>query len=118
MKYILLFTFVLSCTYGSEQSYSRGEMLFLSNVCSSCHGPSAKGSRTYPKLANKKQEYLKKKLLDFRSGKSKSVSQQMMAQFAQKLSDQDINDLSFFLSTYKKKELEDVDEDLLGGFGS
>jgi len=104
--------------YADENAYNRGEMLFFANACSSCHGPSAEGSSTYPRLANKEKEYLKKKLIDFRSGKAQSVSQQMMAQFAKKLTDKDIDDLSFFLSTHKKVHVEDVEDDILGGFGS
>jgi len=104
--------------YADEDSYNRGEMLFFAASCSNCHGPSAEGSSTYPRLANKKREYLKKKLIDFRAGKAKSVSQQMMAQFAKKLTDKDIDDLSFFLSTHKKVHVEDVEDDILGGFGS
>jgi len=104
--------------HADDNAYNRGEMLFFANACSSCHGPSAEGSSTYPRLANKKKEYLKKKLIDFRSGKAQSVSQQMMAQFAKKLTDKDIDDLSFFLSTHKKVHVEDVEDDILGGFGS
>lgn len=104
--------------YANEDMYNRGEMLFYANACSSCHGPSAEGSSTYPRLANKKRAYLKKRLIDFRSGKARSVSQQMMAQFAKKLTNKDIDDLTFFLSTHKKVHIEDVDDDILGGFGS
>ncbi|ADN09661.1 c-type cytochrome [Sulfurimonas autotrophica] len=118
MRFILLFIILIVQIYGDEDAYNRGEMLFFANACSSCHGPSAEGSSTYPRLANKKEEYLKKKLIDFRAGKAKSVSQQMMAQFAKKLTDKDIDDLSFFLSAHKKVHVEDVEDDILGGFGS
>ncbi len=118
MRFILLFIILIVQMYADEDSYNRGEMLFFANACSSCHGPSAEGSSTYPRLANKKMAYLKKKLMDFRAGKAQSVSQQMMSQFAEKLSDKNIEDLSYFLSHHKKVHYEDVNDDVLGGFGS
>ena len=118
MRYIVLFIILITSMYANENMYNRGEMLFFANACSSCHGPSAEGSSTYPRLANKKRAYLKKKLIDFRAGKASSVSQQMMAQFAEKLTDKDIDDLTFFLSTHKKVHVDDVGDDILGGFGS
>ncbi len=118
MRFILIFIILIVQVYADKDSYNRGEMLFFANACSSCHGPSAEGSSSYPRLANKKRVFLKKKLLDFRAGKASSVSQQMMAQFAKKLSDKDIDDLTFFLSTHKKVDVGDVDDDILGGFGS
>lgn len=118
MRFIFLFVILLTKIYADSDAYNRGEMLFFANACSSCHGPSAEGSSTYPRLANKKSSYLKKKLIDFRAGKASSVSQQMMAQFAKKLSDRDIDDLSFFLSNHKEVPVEDVEDDILGGFGS
>jgi len=118
VRYILLFIILIIQMHADENAYNRGEMLFFSNACSSCHGPSAEGSSTYPRLANKKREYLKKKLIDFRAGRAQSVSQQMMAQFAKKLTDKEIDDLSFFFSIHKKVHVEDVSDDILGGFGS
>ena len=118
MRFILVFVILIVQLYADENMYNRGEMLFFANGCSSCHGPSAEGSSTYPRLANKKQAYLKKKLIDFRAGKAQSVSQQMMSQFAEKLSDENIEDLSYFLSHHKKVQYKDVNDDVLGGFGS
>lgn len=118
MRFLILLIILITNIFGDEAMYNRGEMLFFANACSSCHGPAAEGSSTYPRLANKKQEYLKKKLIDFRAGKAQSVSQQMMAQFAKKLTDKEIDDLTFFLSHHKKVNVEDVDDDILGGFGS
>lgn len=118
MRFILLFIILITKIYANDGMYNRGEMLFFANGCSGCHGPSAEGSSTYPKLANKKQVYLKKKLIDFRAGKAQSVSQQMMSQFAEKLSDKNIEDLSYFLSHHKKVKYEDISDDVLGGVGS
>ncbi len=117
MRYIIISLLFMS-TLWSETSYERGEYLYFSKACSSCHGPSAEGSMSYPKLAHKKFAYLQKKLLHFRTGKVDSVSQQMMAQFAEKLSDEDIKNLCTFFSQHKENMTEDVSDDYLGGVGS
>ena len=118
MKYMILSLIMFTALNADDASYNRGEMLFFANGCSSCHGPAAEGSASYPRLANQKSTYLKKKLMDFRAGKAQSVSQQMMSQFANKLSDQEIEDLTYFLSHHKKEEIDDVDDAYLGGVGS
>jgi len=118
MKLIFFLLLFLSMLYANDASYNRGETLFFSKSCSSCHGPDAMGTTTYPRLANKKESYLIKKLKDFRAGKAETVSQQMMAQFARKLDDENIADLAYFLSHHKKPKTEELDDDILGGFGS
>lgn len=114
----LLLVAVIGLSAADESSYNRGEMLFFSKGCSSCHGASAEGSSMYPRLANKDEDYLIKKLQDFRAGKTTNVSQDMMAQFAQKLSDENIKDLAYFFSNHKKDKEERLSDDILGGFGS
>jgi len=118
MKSLILLIFLAVQAFSNDVSYNRGEMLFFSKGCSSCHGASAEGSSTYPKLANKEEIFIIKKLTNFKAGIADSVSQQMMAQFAQKLSAKDIKSLAYFLSHYKEVEVKDVEDDLLGGFGS
>ena len=118
MKLSLLFIITLTALYGNDKSYNRGEMLYFSKVCNGCHGPSAEGGSSAPRLANRKQAYLIKKLLSFRSGKASSQSQEIMVQFAVKLSEEEIEKLSYFLSHHKAKRSEDVSSELLGGFGS
>lgn len=118
MRLFLLFLLLMAQIFANEQTYNRGEMLFFSKGCSSCHGPDAEGSTTYPKLANKKKSYLLKRFHAFKSGKTYSSSQEMMAQFIRQLNEQNINDLATFLSEHKKVETEDVSDDILGGFGS
>ncbi len=118
MNYIVLLVFLFSQVLADEASYNRGEMLFFSKACSSCHGPSAEGSSTYPKLANKDSKYLIDKMKNFKNGKAITVSQQMMSQFVEKLTDKDMQDLAYFLSNHVQTHIEDVSDDLLGGFGS
>ncbi len=101
-----------------EASYNRGEMLFLSKGCSSCHGAEAEGSTMYPRLANKPAKYLKGRIEKFKAGKTDTPSEQMMAQFVEKLLQKQIADLVYFLSHHKKAKETELDDDLLGGFGS
>lgn len=118
MKLIVLPSLLTVSLMANDAAYNRGETLYFSKGCSSCHGPEAEGSSTYPKLAQQQKKYLVQKLTDFRAGKASSPAQQMMAQFAQNLSDRDINDIATFCSDHKEKKLPDVSDDLLGGFGS
>ena len=118
MKFIVFFVFTLSLLQANDVAFNRGETLFFSKACSSCHGPDAQGTTTYPKLANKKESYLTKRLRELRAGKADTVSAQMMAQFARKLSDQNIADLAHFLSHHPKPKVSDLDDDILGGVGS
>jgi cytochrome c553 len=114
MKFVTLLLLLAIQVFSNNAVYNRGEILFYSKACSSCHGASAEGSSSYPRLANVKEDFLLKKLHYFKAGKVDSVSQQMMAQFAQKLSENDIKDLAHYLSKHKKVEVEDVANDLLG----
>jgi len=118
MRFVLLFIILITQLYAESASYNRGEILFFSKGCSSCHGPDAEGSSSYPKLAAKQKKYLIAKLQDFKAGKTISVSQQMMAQFANELSNKNIEDLATFLSEHKSRDIKDVPDDYLGGFGS
>lgn len=114
MKFTLLLFIFTGVVLANDASYNRGETLFFLRACSSCHGASAEGSSSYPKLANVKKAYLLKKLHYFKAGKTDSVSRQMMAQFALKLSEENIEDLAYYLSKYKKVEVDDVANELLG----
>ncbi len=118
MKLLVLPALLMTSLQADDAAYNRGEALYFSKACSSCHGPEAEGSSSYPKLARQQKKYLVQKLEDFRAGKASSPSQQMMAQFAQNLSDRDIDDIATFCSDHKEKKIPDVSDDLLGGFGS
>ena len=118
MKPLLLFIATLSCLYSSDMKYNRGEMLYFSKVCNACHGPSAEGGSSAPRLAQKNQSYLKNKLQHFKSGKTANQTQEVMVQFAVKLTEEEIESLTYFLSLHKGNTNKDVSSELLGGFGS
>ncbi|MFK5937046.1 MAG: c-type cytochrome [Sulfurimonas sp.] len=118
MKFILFLLLFFNTLNADNLSYNRGEMIYLSKACTSCHGPDAEGSTQYPALANKKSEYLEKKLHYFKKGNVNTQSREMMVQFIINLSEKNIQDLVFFLSNHKEKKRKDVSYDLLGGNGS
>ncbi len=118
MKVFLIFFLALNLFGFDDASYNRGETLYFKKGCNSCHGAEAEGSTIYPKLANKKTDFLEKRFKFFKYGKLQTVNEQMMSQFIKPLSDKEIKDLIYFISNHKETKTEDVPDDLLGGFGS
>jgi len=118
IRFILLVFLTTSSLFAGGAKYNRGEMIFFSKGCNGCHGASAEGGGVNPRLAGKKKSYLINKLRYFRKGKVSSQTQEMMVQFALKLSDKEIDDLATFFSEHKQSDVEDVSHELLGGFGS
>jgi len=118
IRFILLCIFTISSLFAGDAKYNRGEMLFFSKGCNGCHGASAEGGGVNPRLAGKKKSYLINKLRYFRKGKVGSQTQEMMVQFTLKLSDKDIDDLATFFSEHKQSDVDDISNELLGGFGS
>jgi len=115
---VALTLFVLLNTLYADKitPYQAGKTLYYANGCGNCHGTNAEGSSYYPKLANKKQAFLIKKLTDFKHGIAQSQKQEIMFTFAKPLSKKDIQNITLFLSKYKKDNSKeyDVEEDLLG----
>ncbi len=119
MKRALLCSLLLGCTlFANDARYNRGEMLYFQKGCNTCHGSEAEGGGVYPKLANKKEKYLKERILNFKNNKQTTVSAEMMSQFVQTLSDKEIEELVYFLSHHRASEHEGVSDELLGGYGS
>jgi len=118
LKNLLLFILFANTFAAETPQYNRGETLFFTKVCNGCHGASAEGGGSAPKLAGKTTAYLTSKLKYFRNAKVSTQRQEVMVQFALKLSDENIKDLSYFLSHHKGSDTKDVSSELLGGFGS
>jgi len=66
--------------------------------CRSCHGPTAKGLSSYPKLRGQTAEYLADKLQRYRAGEKFGPNTPLMAPRAKKLSDEDIENISGFIA--------------------
>ncbi len=70
-------------------------------TCIVCHGPDGNSSNpSWPNLAGQHAEYIKKQLLDYRSGGRKN---DQMAPMAMILSDQDIDDLAAYYAAQKPR---------------
>lgn len=73
----------------------------LSKVCAMCHGANGISNvPIYPNLAGQKEQYLVLQLKAFRSGERVNMA---MTSHAQKLSDQDIADLSAYYAQLDPK---------------
>ncbi|MCV6591870.1 MAG: c-type cytochrome [Silicimonas sp.] len=67
--------------------------------CRGCHGPTAKGVSSYPKLRGQTAEYLADRLTRYRKGEKFGPNTPLMAPKAKKLSDEDIVNLSAFIAS-------------------
>lgn len=93
-------------TIGSAQSndataesmdVSAGEKLYQKN-CRNCHGPTAKGMASFPKLAGKSAEYISERLLQYRAGEMLGPNTPLMRPQAVNLSDEDIANVANYIS--------------------
>lgn len=84
----------------SKPDLAKGEAIFGAN-CASCHGADGNsGSPAYPKLAQQHPEYLVKQLQEYKSGKRNNA---IMKGFASALSDDDMKNISYWVTTKKVK---------------
>lgn len=65
--------------------------------CRACHGPTAKGLSSYPKLRGQSVEYLVDRLERYRAGEKFGPNTPLMAPRAKTLSDDDIVNISTFI---------------------
>ena len=79
---------------------AKGEATFAA-VCAACHGVDGNsGTPAYPKLAQQHPEYLVKQLQEFKSDKRSNA---IMKGFASMLSDEDMKNVAYWVSTKKAK---------------
>ena len=78
--------------------FESGEKLYKKE-CRGCHGPTAKGLASYPKLRGHPADYLVDKLTRYRAGEKFGPNTPLMAPRAKKLSDADITNIVFFIVT-------------------
>ena len=69
------------------------------SVCRNCHGPTAKGMASFPKLAGHDAQYLSIQLAEYRAGQTLGYNTAIMAPHAKELSDQDILNLAAYIAT-------------------
>jgi len=113
-----IFTFLVFFTFlYAQTAYEVGKKLYLEKTCFSCHGNKAEGMHNYPYLANRAKGYLSYKLKRFRDNISNSQQQEMMIAFALGLSDEDIENLTTYLSQYKDDENAESYDDSFETYG-
>ncbi|QDY70347.1 c-type cytochrome [Qingshengfaniella alkalisoli] len=81
-----------------EVDLAAAEVIFRKS-CRACHGNKAQGVASYPKLSDKEPEYIAEKLRIYRSGERIGPNSILMIQHAKKLSDEDITNLSIYITT-------------------
>ncbi|OGB29746.1 MAG: cytochrome C [Burkholderiales bacterium RIFCSPLOWO2_12_FULL_61_40] len=84
----------------AKPDLAKGEASFGA-MCAGCHGADGNsGAPAYPKLAQQHPEYLVKQLQEFKSDKRNSA---VMKGFASALSDEDMKNIAFWVTTQKFK---------------
>ena len=84
----------------AKPDLAKGEASFGA-VCAACHGADGNsGTPTYPKLAKQHPEYLVKQLQEFKSGKRDNA---VMKGFASTLSDEDMKNIAYWVTTKEAK---------------
>lgn len=84
----------------AKPDLAKGEASFGA-VCAACHGADGNsGTPAYPKLAKQHPEYLVKQLQEFKSGKRDNA---IMKGFATALSEDDMKNIAYWLTTKEAK---------------
>ncbi len=83
--------------------YRNGNLKTEVSACIACHGPAGEGNRpaAFPALQGQHADYLSKALTDFKKGSRSNLSDNMMHMISKKMSDEEIQALSFYMSTLK-----------------
>ena len=68
-------------------------------VCRNCHGPTAKGLASFPKLAGQTAQYLAERLEGYRAGEAFGPNTPLMAPHAAELSDAEIADIAAYIAS-------------------
>ena len=75
------------------QNLEAGKAIYKKQ-CRGCHGPTAKGLASYPRLSDKTVDYLVDRLERYRAGERFGPNTPLMAPRAKKLSDDDIANIA------------------------
>ncbi|MGE8186233.1 c-type cytochrome [Pseudomonas sp. NPDC086278] len=82
----------------ASQLYYQGDLGRDLPACYSCHGPSAIGTGPFPRLAGQQAAYLKEQLMAWKNRQRSGDPDDMMGNIARKLSTDEIDVLSGYLS--------------------
>ncbi|QFS82538.1 Cytochrome c-554(548) [Roseivivax sp. THAF40] len=90
--------FCLSGVAAHAQDAAQGEEIYQS-VCKNCHGPTANGMASYPKLNDKDVAYLTDRLETYRAGDKVGPNSLLMIPHAKRLSDDEIASIAVYVTT-------------------
>lgn len=88
---------LLSTAQAQAADSAAGEALY-GDTCANCHGPTAKGMASYPRLVGKDSAYVTDRLNTYRAGEKVGPNSMLMIPMARDLSDEDIANLVAFLT--------------------
>jgi len=110
-KYILfLISLTISMT-ATETPNEKAEMIYLKYGCPSCHGFYGQGTSSGPRLQNKKESLLLKRLQNLQKGIIRKPNGTVMISFAQSLDENQTKAMAHYLSiiTTSNKDQEYID---------
>ncbi len=83
--------------------YRNGNLKSQVSACIACHGPSGEGNKpaSFPTLRGQHSDYLIKTLTDFKNGTRSKDSSNMMHMIAKKMTDKEIQAVSYHISMKK-----------------
>ncbi len=117
---LLIAGFIAACSFSAvaneaapakyKPDLAKGEASFGA-VCAACHGPDGNSVLPiYPKLAQQHPEYLVKQLTEFKAGKRANP---IMLGFASTLSEEDMKNIAYWISSKPSKPGFSKDKDLV-----
>ncbi|CAE6890252.1 MULTISPECIES: c-type cytochrome [Pseudomonas] len=83
---------------GAEKLYYQGDLKRGLPACYSCHGPSAAGGGSFPRLAGQQADYLAEQLIAWRKLERSGDHDNTMGHIAAKLKEDEIKSLATYLS--------------------
>lgn len=83
---------------GAEKLYYQGDPHRSLPACYNCHGPSAVGGGSFPRLAGQQSSYLKEQLIAWQKHQRSGDPDNTMGHVASKLKDSEIQALADYLS--------------------
>lgn len=79
------------------EDISAGETLYAES-CASCHGSAGRGMGSFPSLTGRSADYIAERLEQYRAGDRVGSNTALMAPHAAELSDDEIANLSAYIS--------------------
>lgn len=85
-------------TSDTTPDFAVGESIYA-EVCKNCHGPTARGMASFPRLVGHDAEYLVMRLEAYRAGERVGPNTALMAPWAAELTDADIASIALYVTT-------------------